>query len=66
MPTFEQFYNQTLPVIINVINAQSNEIIIQRYAILGLIGTWVLIILAIFFKRFIKVERRKKIKKKES
>jgi hypothetical protein len=59
MGTFEQFENTTLKIMINVINAQSQEILFQRYLIYGLIGIWIIVGLSWIFRRFIRVERRR-------
>lgn len=60
MSSYEQFANKTLPVIINVINAQAQELVFQRFLIYGLYGIFIFVGGFLILKRFIKIERRKR------
>jgi len=60
MVTFEQFYNSTLPQMIGVINAQSNQIIFQQYLIYCLFGIWIVVGIGLILRKYLRIERRKR------
>jgi len=59
MPTFEQFYNNTLPQIVNVINMQATELNNQRIMIYVLGAVVGMLIILTIIGKYIKVERKR-------